>query len=227
MQTVDNFVDAMERLLNSNVITAGKEIRSFLIGITEDEGLKDVVRSCSNGYLINEDFKRVVVEHGPLPESDEKKVAFITALLFAIDTGKVDLSELVKMLFPTKSTSAGYDAFLSLILKPYAESFVNILVGEPVSDVTESQTPIYDKMNADVTAAARELIADVCSSNASEETKKAVKFAGNGLIYALTFNDAFLTEIAYAGLINALRLYNLKPDAESYLTSTLKLYGVL
>ena len=85
MKVVNSFLNAMERLLDSNVITAGREIRSFLITLTEDEETKDILRSVSSGYLINEDYKRVVIERGQLPTSDSKKVAFVTALLNLLD----------------------------------------------------------------------------------------------------------------------------------------------
>ncbi len=68
--TVDKFVDAIETLLDSTMIIAGREIRSFLITMTENEETKAAIRSCSSGYIINDDYKRVVLEHGALPSSD-------------------------------------------------------------------------------------------------------------------------------------------------------------
>ena len=227
MKVVNSFLNAIERLLDSNVITAGREIRSFLITLTEDEETKDILRSVSSGYLINEDYKRVVIERGQLPTSDSKKVAFVTALLFAIDTGRLDLSDLLKKLFPQLDTADGYSEFTKTFLRPYAESFVNLAIGEPIPDIKEPKTPILDKMESDVTAAVNEIIANVASSYQSEEIKANVKFAGNGLIYALTFKDSFLTEIAYNGLMVTLRLYGVKTEAENLLTSTLRLYGVI
>jgi len=225
--TVDKFVDAIEKLLDSTMIIAGREIRLFLITMTEDEETKEAIRSCSGGYIINDDYKRVVLEHGALPSSDEKKVAFITALLFAVDTKKIDLTDLIKTLYPESDPNDGYSKFLSDFIQPYAESFVNILIGEPVPDVTVTPKPVFDKMNADVTSAVNELVRVVRNAPFSEEIKAEIKFAGNGLLYAITFNDSFLTEVAYRGLINALRLYNIKSEAEKYITSTLKLYGVI
>lgn len=225
--TVDKFVDAVERLFESNLITAGREIRMFLISLTESEDAKDVIRSCSGGYLINEDYKRVVTEHGPLPASDEKKVAFITALLFAVDTGKLDLTELMRLLYPNSDSSTGYSKFLRDFIEPYAESFVNLIIGEPIPDVQETPTPTYDKMNSDVMAATNEIIAKISSSHYPDDVKENIKFAANGLMYALTFKDSFLTKIAYRGLTSTLRMYGIRLDAENYLTSTLRLYGVL
>ncbi len=227
MKVVNNFVNSIKRLLDSNVITAGREIRSFLITLTEDEETKDILRAVSSGYSINEDYKRVIIERGPLPNSDAKKVAFVTALLFAIDTGRLDLSDLLKKLFPQLDTADGYSEFIKTFLRPYAESFVNLSIGEPIPDIKEPKTPILDKMESDVTAAVNEIIAKVSSEYQAEEIKSAVKFAGNGLIYALTFKDSFLTEIAYNGLMVTLRLYGVKTEAENLLTSTLRLYGVI
>lgn len=227
MKVVNNFLNSIERLLDSNAITAGREIRSFLMSLAEDEETKEILRSVSSGYLINEDYKRVVTEHGSLPSSDAKKVAFVTALLFAIDTGRLDLSDLLKKLFPQLDTVDGYAEFMKTFLCPYAESFVNLAIGEPIPDVKEPKTPVLDKMESDVTAAVNEIIAKVTSKCQSEEIKSAVKFACNGLIYTLTFKDSFLTKIAYNGLISTLRLYGIKTEAENLVTSSLRLYGVI
>lgn len=227
MKATDDFIDAIERLLGSNVITAGREIRTFLITLTEGEETKDILRSVSRGYSINEDYRRVVIERGALPVSDEKKVAFCTALLFAIDTGRIDLSELMKKMYPDKDTVSAYSAFLCDVIRPYAESFVNLTIGEPVSDVEAPKTPAFDKMVSEATAAVNEIIAGASAEKTSEEAASAIKFAGNGLLYALTFKDSFLAEVAYKGLIATLRLYGVKSEAETLLNATLRLYGVL
>ncbi len=228
MQTVNKFLDGVEKLLRSNVINAGREIRSFLITLTEDEGSKEVIRSCSIGYHLNEDYRRVVIEGGTLPVSDERKVAFVTSLLFAIDTKKIETSSLLKSLYPTLDVTEGYAQFLENFVKPYAESFVNLTIGEPIVEDTAPNTPVLDKMNDDVTAGVNELLSRMENSHYPEEAKSAVKFFSNGLVYTLSYKDALLTKITYFGLINTMRRYNVKlTEQEEYLTSVLRLYGVL
>ena len=227
MSATDKFVDGIERLFNSNVITAGKDIRSFLIELSDDEKLRDVVRTSKEGFRFEEEFRRVFAEGNPLPSQDSKIVALITGLMYSIDIGKLSLGNLLFRLYPDCDGTTGYARFLSDFIKPFAESFVKLLVGEPLEDVKVPVNTVYDKMNDDVAAIIQDLISAVSALSLDKEIIDDIIDMASGLIYVLSYNDALLTKNSYFGLVNTLRLYDLEIPQESELKATLKLYGVL
>ena len=227
MSATDKFIDGIERLLNSNVITAGKDIRAFLIESSDDDKLREVVRTSKEGFRFEEEFRRVFAEGNPLPTQDGKIVALITGVMYSIDIGKLSLGNLLFRLYPDCDGTTGYANFLSDFIKPFAESFVKLLVGEPLEDVKAPKTTVYDKMNEDVTAVVKDLISAVGVLSLDKEIIDDIIDMASGLIYVLSYNDALLTRNSYYGLSNTLRLYDLEIPQESELKATLKLYGVL
>lgn len=227
MSATDKFIDGIERLLNSNVITAGKDIRAFLIELSGDDKLREVVVSSKEGFRYDDEFRRVFVDRNPLPNQDGKIVALITGLLFAIDVGKVSLGDLLFRLYPDCDGTKAYTRFMTDFIQPFAESFVKLLVGEPLEDVKAPVTSVYDKMNDDVKAMVNALIKSVSELDLEKETVDNISDLASGLIYVLSYNDALLTRNAYYGLRNTLRLHDLEMPEENELRATLKMYGVL
>ena len=227
MSSTDKFIDGIERLLNSNVITAGKDIRAFLIELSNDQKLRSVLTSAGDGFHYNEEFRRVFEEKNPLPSQDNKVVALIAGLLFSIDVGKTSLGNLLFRLYPNHDGASGYSKFLIDFIQPFAESFVKLLVGEPLEDVRVAKVSVYDKMNVDVKAIIIELIAAVRASGIDDENVDEIVDLANGLVYVLSFNDALLTRNAYYGLYNTIRYYGIDIPQASELQAILKLYGVL
>ena len=227
MDSVNKFVDGIERLLKSNVITAGKDVRAFLIELSEDDKLRDVVKSSSEGFRYPEEFKRVFIERNPLPTQDSKKVALITGLMYSIDLGKVSLGNMLYTLYPDCDGAKGYSRFMTDFIQPYAESFVKLLVGEPLDDVRTPKTAVYDKMNDDIVAVIDEIIAFVSTLDLEVGITNDVTELASGLKYTLTYNDALLTRNAYLGLQNTVKCYGIGIPKIEELRAILTLYGVL
>lgn len=227
MNATDSFVNGIEKLLQSNLLTAGREIRSFLILLAEDNILKETVRAVGEDFRFADEYRRIVIEKNGLPKQHDKVVAFVTALLFAVDTREIALADLVANLYPDCDQSTGYGKFITDYLMPYAENFVRLLIGEPVEEVRTPKATVYDKMNEDVTAIVKEITEVLNGSKIPADVIKEAQFAANGLIYALSFNDALLTRNAYLGFHNTLKLYGIYTGHEDDLARTLRLYGVL
>ena len=219
--------EGLERLLKSNLLTSGREIRSYLISLAEDKELSEILKTACNDFSFDEELNRAFIEGQGLPKHDGRAVAFFTRLLFLIDIGQIPLADLLSGIYPDKQGSEAYSSFLSDYVLPYGESFAKLLLGEPIEDVPEPQKPIYDKMNEDVCAMVDRMAEEVTASPLPSEVIKDILDAINGLKYALSFSDALLTKIAYRGLINTLRLYGTNVEKTEALESALKLYGVL
>lgn len=223
MKALDIFVNGIGRLLKSNLLSSGKEIRQFLMTVTEDETLKDILKSACADFETEKEFSRVL-ESGRLPLKDEKLVAFVTSVLFMTDTGDLPLTDLLSILYPDGNE---YEHFLDNMIKPYAESFVNLIVGEPCDVFKEPEHMYSDKLNEDVSELAKQIKLSVKKSSLPQNAAENVISALEGLCYALPFNDLLLTRNAYSGFINTLRLYGINTDYENDLSRLLKLYGVL
>lgn len=226
MNATDKLIDGIGKLLQSNLLTAGRDIRAFLIALTENPELKEAVRTASDGFRFEEEFVRVFRDRQGLPRRNDRVVALMTALFYAIDTGELALADLLSLLYKD-SAADGYAAFLTEYVKPYAESFVRLLIGEPMEEVKVPKTTIYDKMNEDVAAIVSEMCDFLSGSDIPPDVAEDAVNAAKGLSYALPFNDALLTRNAYRGLDNTLRLYGIYTGREEALFRTLKLYGVL
>lgn len=224
MKAIDIFADGIEKLLSSNFLTAGREIRAFLELLADDEELKAALASSSDGFRFEEELNRAFGEKNGLPKRNDRTVALITALLYAIDTGRIPLADFLSATYPDRDGAAAYSQFLTDCIMPYAECFVKLLIGEPEEEIRIPQNKIFDKLREDVAAIAERLCADALRQN--ENAQKIVD-ASDGLLYALTFNDALLARYAYDGLNNALRLYGIRSDFEKDLGNLLRLYGII
>lgn len=223
MKALDIFVNGIGGLLESNLLSSGREIRQFLMTVTEDNTLKDILKSACAGFETEKEFSRVL-ESGKLPLKDDKLVAFVTSVLFMTDTGELPLTDLISVLYPDGNE---YESFLENMIKPYAESFVNLIVGESDNAVKEPEHVYSDKINEDVSDLAKVIKVSIQKTSLPQDAVENVFSALDGLCYALSFNDLLLTRNAYSGFINTLRLYGIDTDCEKNLNRLLKLYGVL
>ena len=227
MKATELFINGIKNLLSSNFLTAGKDITEFLMLLSSDEELKSVLRTAHENCRFETEFERVFVRKNPLPKQNGKVVSLITNLLYRIDTGFVPLAELLNYIYPSLDKGDAYKSFLSDYVMPYAECFVNLLVGEPIEEVKEPNTSFFDKMNEDVKALCERFCNDLKSTSVPADKVVELTERTNGMVYSLSFKDSLLAKNAFCGLSNTLRLFGIKSEFEKELRQVLTLYGVL
>lgn len=227
MKSSELFINGIQNLLSSNFLTAGKDVTEFLMMLSSDEELKSVLRSANENSRFETEFERVFVRRNPLPKQNGKVVSLITNLLYRIDTGSIPLAELLNYIYPSSDKGEAYKLFLSDYVMPYAECFVNLLIGEPEEEVKEPNNTFFDKMNEDVTALCDRFLFDLKSLSVPVDKIVELTERTNGLVYSLSFKDSLLAKNAFCGLSNTLRLFGIKSEFEKELRRILTLYGVL
>ncbi len=227
MQSYDKFSKKINAILNSNLLSSGNVIRNFLIFLANDETCREILHAANETVNLKAEYDKVFNEKLGLPKSPQKIVAVITGTLYFLDTAQVTVTSLLNALYKDKTKEAAYSLFLNDIIRPYADSFLKLIKGEPMEEFSVPKQSIFDKMSEDVKSVVREMKESLPKLKISQNGAAVIGETLDGLIYSLQYGDPVLTRYSFGGFLNALQLFGIKAGFEDDLTKILKLYGVL
>lgn len=170
-EELDLFLLRADEFIASKYILADIKIVNLLKAIASSETLVAIFKNClddfdyfsaSKKYLVKSPYLASDKGEFILPPSSRELLAFVFNLLMDLDTKTVVLGDFIdKYFFVDGSFSAGYDAFMNKMIKPFRnavkvlmESVIEGKVQDPIEALTEQETRRakeleMEKQNAD------------------------------------------------------------------------------
>ncbi|MBQ6922957.1 MAG: hypothetical protein IJQ66_07710 [Clostridia bacterium] len=129
---LDNFLQKSDDLLASKYIVADIKIITLLKSIATSDTLVAIFKNCLSGFDYEDAKKKYLVKSKYLaddkgefilPSSSRDLLAFIFSVLVDIDARRIDISHFLdKYFYEDGSYSAGYNAFLDSMIKPFVNT---------------------------------------------------------------------------------------------------------
>lgn len=228
MKDIDNFTLAINELNKTNLLNALEGIKKVLIVIATEPKLTETLRKATIGFDFPTAFENSFVKKHICYEDNEKYVALVASLLYALDINNIGLFELLDIIYPREDKNIAYQSLLKDIIIPFRDAFLIVHYGQQNTVVRETKPKDLEKINQDIKQYIK-VMCDRIEQNPTIEqvTRDEALTALYGFNYAISYNDTLLTRIVYSGLVNTLFLFRLDYEEMNELSRLLKIYGVL
>ncbi len=170
-EELDLFLLRIDEFIDSKYILADIKIVNLLKAIASSDTLIAIFKNCltdfdyygaSKKYLVKSPYLADNKGEFILPPNSRELLAFVFNVLMDIDTKSINIGEFIdKYFYVDGSFSAGYDAFINKMIKPFKnsvkvlmESVISGKVQDPVEALTEEEKKkaeqlALEKQNAD------------------------------------------------------------------------------
>ena len=155
-EELDLFLLRANELISAKYILADVKIVNLLKSIAGSEALIAIFKNCLSGFDYQNAKKKYLIKNQyladgkgqfVLPANSRDLLAFVFNILMDVDARRIDLGEFVnKYFYVDGSYSAGFDAFINGMIKPFAnavrtlmESVLEGKVQDPVEALTEEE----------------------------------------------------------------------------------------
>ena len=155
-EELDLFLLRADEFIDSKYILADIKIVNLLKAIASSDTLIAIFKNCLTDFDYHQATKKYLVKSPyladnkgefVLPPSSRELLAFVFNVLMDLDTKAILLGEFIdKYFFVDGSFSAGYDAFINKMIKPFKnsvkilmESVIDGRVQDPVEALTEEE----------------------------------------------------------------------------------------
>lgn len=150
------FLTKADELIESQYILVDVKIVGLLKAIASSETLIAIFKNCLSDFNVNEAEKKYLVKSPYLsdnkgefllPSNSKELLAFVFHILMELDSKNINLSEFIsKYFYEDGSTSAGYSAFITKMIKPFRntvkalmESVIDGKVQDPILALMEEE----------------------------------------------------------------------------------------
>lgn len=155
-EELNAFIERADELIDSKYILADIKIVNLLKSIASSETLLALFKNCltdfdyslaQKKYLVKDKFLSEEKGVFVLPPNSRELLAFIFNVLVDIDAKRIDFSAFLnKYFYVDGSFSAGYDAFINAMIKPFKNSVKMLMDGviegklqDPVEALVEEE----------------------------------------------------------------------------------------
>lgn len=138
------FNAAVADLLNAGYIIVSGRISKLLQSIASSRPLCDYLSRETAGYNFVEEFRgrQFRDENGvpyiDVPQDDAEKMRFAFCLLYAVDTGKLNIENLLHMFYKDPDPNTELHKFCDEIVRPFAD-YINRAFGAPAENAQVSE----------------------------------------------------------------------------------------
>jgi len=156
-EELDLFIERADEFANSKYILADVKIVNLLKAIASSGTLLALFKNCLTDFDYESAKKRYLVKSQyqgsnkgefVMPPNSRELIAFVFNVLMEIDANTINLSEFInKYFFVDGSFSSGYEAFITSMIKPFAnsvkllmESVIEGKLQDPVEALVEEET---------------------------------------------------------------------------------------
>ncbi|MBE7077030.1 MAG: hypothetical protein E7374_03995 [Clostridiales bacterium] len=118
------FNTACDEFMAGKYILIDIKINSLLRIIEEDEKIKNIVATCIDGFVFNENLGETLT----VPRTEKGIIAYVYNLLYLFKTGEVDFYKFLSTYFSTDETSSSEDfiSFAKSLILPFKEAINSI-----------------------------------------------------------------------------------------------------
>ena len=233
------FNECINAFFNSRLIIVDRTIAEFLSTVVSTPELMQVVTECARTFNFKRELSNAVESDNlgtrfMLPHNKRHVVALVTGLLNEFDRKNMSIVDFVTGFYPADASHTSYMSFCENVLRPYAEAFRSLLIGEDpdenkaaVAD-ERSASPINDKAKEDADYWLRVLIDNVIALNdVPDDYRREAVTMLKGMLYALELSNPLLIKLIWIGLKNTLGIYKLGMRELKEIETILLNYGVI
>lgn len=158
-EELDLFIARADELIESKYIVADVKIVNLLKSIAQSETLLAIFKNCLSDFDFEAAKKKYLVkseylsdEKGEfiLPDASRELLAFVFCVLVGIDAKDIELADFIKKYFYADgSCSAGYQAFVTAMIKPFKNTVKSIMdsviegtIQDPVDALNEEEVRV-------------------------------------------------------------------------------------
>lgn len=147
------FNAAAADLMNATYIIVSRKISKLLQSVAQSRPLYEFLAGETKGYNFVEDFRsrQFRDENGrpyiAVPKEPDKQLKFAFCLLFAIDTGKLNIENLLHTFYYNSDANTELRSFCAEIVRPFAENLNMVMTSPPAPRMSE---PSEGELNIDL-----------------------------------------------------------------------------
>lgn len=143
-QSLKNFSTRMDDLINCAYLLSAPKITAVLKAITSSRMFFELVTFCMEGIDFEELFVQYSLECEPYPVDDDKTlIAFGFNLLALIDSGEIDLSDVISNNYKRNTIDKSYRNFSASFLIPFKSAVA--ATAEKMMDLSHTEDSSPDK----------------------------------------------------------------------------------
>ena len=144
------FNECINAFFNSRLIIVDRTIAEFLSTVVSTPELMQVVTECARTFNFKRELSNAVESDNlgtrfMLPHNKRHVVALVTGLLNEFDRKNMSIVDFVTGFYPADASHTSYMSFCENVLRPYAEAFRSLLIGE---DPDENKAAVADERSA-------------------------------------------------------------------------------
>lgn len=227
MDSIAVLDNAIIEMMQTQVILADKGVKNVLKALSASEDYCRTIKECVKGFDFDREFCRYFEEEHSIPNNSHVLIALITGILYKIDSGKINILDLLKTAYPDMDTTKSYTLFLKDYIIPFVDAINLAAFGHPYDDVKLPKAGTYDKMKEEISWAVNRIIKERLSDNESDMNDELFTML-NGLSHSINFCDNQIIKVAYIGLKNTLIRYSINLGEELLnIKNILSIYGVM
>ena len=233
------FNECINAFFNSRLIIVDRTIADFLSTVVSTPELMQIVTECVRTTNFDRELNNAMERDNlgmrfRLPHNKRHVIALVTGLLTEFDRKNMSIVDFVTKFYPADASHTSYMSFCEEVLRPYADAFRALLIGEDPDESKatvadeRSARPLNDKAKEDADYWLRTLIDAVIAMNdIPEDYRREAVTMIKGLLYALDLGNPILIKLVWIGLKNTLGLYNLCMRELKEIETILLNYGVI
>ena len=162
-EEIKPFIDACNAMENSKFILVDKRIGDLLKSIATTKPVYNAIAESMINFNWSSSWKMATSKTGELilPEDPQKMVALIFCLLKNIDSGKVNINELLVRHFSNdEDRRSSYVVFCEKTIKPFKKVLINKLC-QPEQKVVKQSEPVLPVINKEISSRLEFLVKDI------------------------------------------------------------------
>lgn len=183
---IDEFLTALDKLIASKYILAERKISDVLFQVAQTSHVYNLIAKCMINFDFKAEWKVATSSHFfKLPETDEKRVAFIFCLLSNIDDKNIDFTNLIAQYFSTENSFSAYELFSKTVIVEFKRLIIKLLNIEEEA-VAEGDDVSNETIVVNNFVLLEKLVSDLSAKIKSSEKIKHSFLAKNDLIAVLS-----------------------------------------
>lgn len=217
---------AVYSMMQTQMIFAEPEIKKVLLALSSGEEYRRVLKECASNFDFEKEYEKYIIIKKSLPKNNFVLIALIAGILYAIDSQKVNILDVLKSLYPNTDTTISYPQFTEEWLVPFVDAINNLSYGQPYEDFSENAPQSNEQLEKDIETVVNNIIRYIKISKTDQNDMLIMMC--NSLVYSLKTCNNIITKSVFYGLINSLQLYKISCAEEiAEIETILKIYGVL
>ena len=125
---IDKFIASIDSMVASKYILIDRKISDVLLSIADTREVYNTIAECMINFDFKTEWQRAIAgQVFKLPETDERKIAFIFCMLNNIDDKNINITAILDRYFSYDKNVSSYDNFCKNIISEFKRLIVKML----------------------------------------------------------------------------------------------------